>query len=69
MDIVTLSIDIVLSKKHFYWEIMQKSARKASPRPLLILVSNQRQPLHARNSFLHKIRYIEWGFSKSLKKS
>ena len=59
MDIVTLSIDIVLSKKHFYRKIMQKSAPKASPRPLLILASSQRQPLHARNSILHKIRYIE----------
>ena len=36
------------------------------PDLFLILESNQKQPLHARNSF--KIRYVERGLSKSLKK-
>ena len=35
--------------------------------PFLILVNNQKQPLHARNSF--KKRYFERGLSKSLKKA
>ena len=38
---------------------MDKSSRKylpkASPRPLLILVSNPKQPLHAKNYFKNKI--------------
>ena len=43
----------------------RKCAQKASPRLLLILVNNQKQPLYARNSF--KIRHFERGLSKNLK--
>ena len=37
-DIKTLSIDKILNKKHFYERIMDKSAPKASPRPLFNFV-------------------------------
>ena len=55
---------------------MEKSWRicvpKASPKPLSILVSNQKQPLHARNANHYiqilEIRYIEIESSKSPKK-
>ena len=53
-DIETLSIDRVLNKEHFYGNIMHKMCSK-SPDPFLILVNNQKQPLHARNSFKNKI--------------
>ena len=36
------------------------------PEPLLILVNNPKQPLHARNYFKNKI--FERGLSKTLKK-
>ena len=47
----TLSIDRVLNKKHFMEKLCRKCAPKASPRPLLILVNNTKQSLHACNSF------------------
>ena len=40
--------------------------QKIAPDPFLILLSNPKQLLHARNSC--KIRYLERGLSKDLKK-
>ena len=55
-DIGTLHVDRVLKKKHFYGKIMQKNVHhKLVPDPLLILVNNPKQPLHARNSFKSKM--------------
>ena len=51
----TLSIDRVLNKEHFMEKSHQKWAPKASPRPLFILVNNQKQPLHVRSYFKNKI--------------
>ena len=42
-----------------------KCAPKASPRPLLNLVNNPKQPLHMQEILL-KIRYFETGLSKNL---
>ena len=54
-DTVTLSIDRLLKKGTFLWENHAENARKMdqklAPDQFLILVSNQKQPLHARNSF------------------
>ena len=55
-DIETLSADRVLNKKTFLWKNHAEDVhQKLVPDPLLILVNNPRQPLHARNSFKSKI--------------
>ena len=54
-DIETLSIDRELNKEKFYGKIMQKMYTKSyPPDPLLILLNNPKQPLHARKSFKNK---------------
>ena len=50
-DIETLSIERVLNKRGFYKKSRRKPAPKASPRSLLVLANNPKQPSHARNSF------------------
>ena len=50
----TLPIDGV-SKNIFMEKSCRKYAANASPRPLLILSNNPKQPLHARRSFKSKI--------------
>ena len=54
-DIETLSIDRVLNKEHFMETSCRKCARKAIPRPFLILLSNPEQLLIAKNSFKNQI--------------
>ena len=62
-DIETLSIDRVW-KNH-----AENVYQKLAPDPVLILLNNPKQQLHARNYFQNfKIRYFEKGLSKSLKK-
>ena len=50
----------------FMEKLCRKCAPKASLRPLLILVNNSKQPLHARNSFKNKI-FIKMIIKKPLK--
>ena len=45
---------------------MQKMCTKASHRPLLVLVNNPKQPLHARNSFKKYI--LKGDYEKDLQK-
>ena len=45
-------------------KLCRKCAPKASLRPLLILVKNSKQPLHARNSFKNKIEDYQKTFKK-----
>ena len=50
-DIETLLIDRVLNKKHFYGKNHTENVhQKLVLDPLLILVNNPKQSLHARNS-------------------
>ena len=44
----------------------RKCAPKASPRPLLILVNNPKQSLHARNSFRNKNVFISYILSDQI---
>ena len=53
---LTLSIDSVLNKEHFYGKNGTENVlQKLVPNPFLIYVNNPKQPLHARNSFKNKI--------------
>ena len=62
--IESLSTDRVLNKEHFYGKKHTETVhQKLIPDPLLILVNNPKQPLHARNSFESKI------FSKTIIKN
>ena len=55
-DIETLSIDKVLNKKDFLLENYAENVhQRLVPDFFLILVSNPKQPLHARNCFKNKI--------------
>ena len=55
-DIETLSIDRVLNKGHLYEKSHAENVHeKLIPDPILILVINPKQPLHARNSFTNQI--------------
>ena len=54
-DIETLSIDRVLNKEHFYGKYAEHMHHKLVPDPLLILVNNPKQSLHAINFFENKI--------------
>ena len=42
--------------------------QKLVPDPFLILVSNTKQPLHARNSFKNKIHILKEDYQKAFKK-
>ena len=54
-----------IKKGTFLWKNHAENVnQKLVLDPFLILVRNQKQQLHARNSF--KIKYIERGSSKSL---
>ena len=54
--IESLSTDRVLNKEHFYGKKHTETVhQKLIPDPLLILVNNPKQPLHARNYFESKI--------------
>ena len=59
-DIEPLPIDRVFNKKDHSENVHQRVV----PDPLLILKDNQKQSLHARNSFRNK--HFERGLSKSL---
>ena len=65
-DIKTLSIDRVLKKEHFYWNVMQKMCPEASTRPLFNFVKQPKT--HCMQENLLKIRYFERELSKRIKK-
>ena len=55
-DIETWPIDRVLNKEHFYEKNHAENVQqKLVSDPFLILVNNQKQPFHTRNSFKNKI--------------
>ena len=55
-DIETLSIDREFNKEHFYEKNHAKNVhQKLAPDPFLILLNNQKKPLHARDSFKNKV--------------
>ena len=55
-DTETLSTDKVLKKERFYGKNNAENMHKnLVPDPVLILLNNPKQPLHARNSFTNQI--------------
>ena len=58
-DIETLSIDREWNKEHFTKNHAKNVHQKLAPDPILILLSNPKQPLDARNSFKNKIKSLK----------
>ena len=54
-DIETLFIERELNKEHFYNNHAENVHQKLAPDPLSILLNNQKQSLHTRNSFKNKV--------------
>ena len=50
-DIETLSIDRVLNTEFLWKNHAENVHQKLAPDPVLILLNNPKQPLHARNLF------------------
>ena len=69
-DSETLAIDTVLNKEHFHGKFMHAKEnvhQKLVPDPFFILISNPKQPLHARHSCKNKIFWK--GIIKNLQES
>ena len=67
-DILTLSVDRLLNKEYFLWKNHAENVhKKLVSDPFLILVSKQKHPFHAINSFKNQ-DILKNDYQKTFKK-